>query len=203
MPPTPAEMPSGNADYRETARCTLAAGGKMFHGSHGGCRNCCQQTCTRPPKNSPEHRLSIGHYEEWLAAIKGGPKPVSNFEYAGPMTETVLLGVLAMRSPGQRLEWDKANLKVKNVPEVGPSTCTRSIEPGGRYETADGGSRREKQGVSSPSPRTFTKTACPIWLSAIRYPLSAIRYPLSAIRYPLSAINSMVARKFSAVEQRP
>ena len=33
---------------------------------------------------------SPGHYEEWLAACKGGPRPVSNFDYAGPLTEIVL-----------------------------------------------------------------------------------------------------------------
>ena len=61
---------------------------------------------------------SPGHYEEWLLACKGGPKPVSNFDYAGPMTEIVLLGVLALRTPGQRLEWDGPSQKVKNVPEL-------------------------------------------------------------------------------------
>jgi hypothetical protein len=32
----------------------------------------------------------------------------------------VLLGVLALRAPGRRLEWDSANLKVKNAPELNP-----------------------------------------------------------------------------------
>jgi len=63
-------------------------------------------------------KRSPGHYEEWIQACKGGPAPVSNFEYAGPLTEIVLLGVLAMYAPGQRLEWDSANQKVKNVPDV-------------------------------------------------------------------------------------
>ena len=61
---------------------------------------------------------SPGHYEEWVAACKGGPRPVSNFDYAGPLTEVVLLGVLTLRAPGRRLEWDSANLKVKNAPEL-------------------------------------------------------------------------------------
>jgi hypothetical protein len=61
---------------------------------------------------------SPGHYEEWVAACKGGPQAVSNFDYAGPMTETVLLGVLALRAPGRRLEWDSQSMKVKNAPEL-------------------------------------------------------------------------------------
>jgi hypothetical protein len=43
---------------------------------------------------------------------------VSNFNYAGPLTEIVLLGVLALRAPGKRLEWDSPNLSVKNAPEL-------------------------------------------------------------------------------------
>ena len=48
---------------------------------------------------------SVGHYEEWLQACKGGPRPVSNFDYAGPLTEIVLVGVLALRAPGKKLAW--------------------------------------------------------------------------------------------------
>ena len=34
------------------------------------------------------------------------------------MTETVLLGVLALRAPSRRLEWDSAQQKVSNAPEL-------------------------------------------------------------------------------------
>ena len=53
-----------------------------------------------------------------MLACKGGPRPVSNFDYSGPLTEIVLLGVLALKAPGRRLEWDSENLKVKNAPEL-------------------------------------------------------------------------------------
>jgi hypothetical protein len=93
--------------------------GKMFHGSHGGIPELLPSKLLEAAKAVPKtFERSPGHYEEWLAACKGGPMPVSNFNYAGPMTETVLLGVLALRAPGQRLEWDSANLKVKNAPEL-------------------------------------------------------------------------------------
>jgi predicted dehydrogenase len=52
---------------------------------------------------------------EWLAAIKGGPQALSNFDYAGPFTEVVLLGNLAVRL-GQKINWDAAQLKVTGVP---------------------------------------------------------------------------------------
>ena len=30
----------------------------------------------------------------------------------------MLLGVLALKAPGRRLEWDSENLKIKNAPEL-------------------------------------------------------------------------------------
>jgi hypothetical protein len=93
--------------------------GKMFHGSHGGMPELLPQALHERAKAVPKtFARSPGHYEEWLLACKGGPRPVSNFDYAGPLTETVLLGVLALRAPGTRLEWDSANLRVKNAPDV-------------------------------------------------------------------------------------
>lgn len=57
-------------------------------------------------------------FKEWAAAIKGtGPEPGSNFDYASKFTEVQLLGVLAGRFGG-RIEWDSANFKVTNRPEL-------------------------------------------------------------------------------------
>ena len=43
---------------------------------------------------------------------------MSNFDYAGPLTETVVLGNVAMRRPGKKLMWDAENLKVTNDNEA-------------------------------------------------------------------------------------
>ena len=52
--------------------------------------------------------------KEWLDAIaKVGPLPGSNFEYSVPLSEMVLLGVLAMRT-GKRFDWDGAAGRVTN-----------------------------------------------------------------------------------------
>jgi hypothetical protein len=118
MPRAPRELP---ADQRLPDNGVLYVGsrGKMYHGSHGGMPqllpNELHDAAAKVPKTLPR---SPGHYEEWVLACKGGPQPVSHFGYAGPMTEIVLLGVLALRSPGRRLEWDSNHLKVKNAPEL-------------------------------------------------------------------------------------
>ena len=65
-----------------------------------------------PRRSIPE---SIGHYEEWIQACKTGGPTTCNFDYAGALTEAVLLGNVAYRA-GHRIEWDAANLKVTNDP---------------------------------------------------------------------------------------
>lgn len=63
------------------------------------------------PRNG---RGDLGMKEEWAAAIKGGPAAMSNFEYAGLLTESILLGNVAVRFGGQRLEWNGPTMKFTN-----------------------------------------------------------------------------------------
>jgi len=62
---------------------------------------------------------SPGHFEEFIRAIKGGEPAMSNFpNYSGPLTETILLGNLAVWADGKKIEWDAKKLRPKNAPEV-------------------------------------------------------------------------------------
>jgi predicted dehydrogenase len=67
-----------------------------------------------PPK--PFIPNSIGHYKEWVEACKSGGPTTCNFDYAGALTEAVLLGNVSYRC-GQPLKWDARNLKA-DVPEA-------------------------------------------------------------------------------------
>jgi predicted dehydrogenase len=64
---------------------------------------------------------SAGHHLEWVEACKGGKPAGSNFDWAGPLAETVLLGNVALRSELRedltlgRLFWDAENLKIPNL----------------------------------------------------------------------------------------
>ena len=79
------------------------------------------QAFQRPPKTLPRvPEGRAGHEKNWLDAIRQKGQAVSNFDYAGPFTETVLLGNVALRFPGQRLLWDGPTMKVTNVPEAEP-----------------------------------------------------------------------------------
>ena len=76
-----------------------------------------------PEPTLPRPALSKGgndedHKIEWLAAVKGGPKPMSNFDYSGLLAETILLGNVAIRAGGTKLEWDGPNMKFPNAPQA-------------------------------------------------------------------------------------
>lgn len=59
------------------------------------------------------------HWHDWVdACLEGNPDISDNFAYAGPLTEAVQLGNVAVRLPGQSLDWDTENLRVTNVEEA-------------------------------------------------------------------------------------
>ncbi len=67
------------------------------------------------PRNG---RHDLGMKEEWVRAIMENKPEIaySNFDFAGLLTETILLGNVAMRA-GKKLEWDGENMKFTNAPE--------------------------------------------------------------------------------------
>ena len=65
----------------------------------------------RPPP--PMLTRSPGHYRDWLRACRGGDPACSNFSVAGPFTEWIVLGALALHFEG-KLEWDAAKMKITN-----------------------------------------------------------------------------------------
>jgi predicted dehydrogenase len=65
----------------------------------------------------PRPRLEPrNHYHHFVDACLGKTKTESHFQFAGPMTETVLLGTVAVRVPETLLPWDAAGMKFPNHP---------------------------------------------------------------------------------------
>jgi len=90
-----------------------------MHGSHGagGLRIIPESKMKElkpslPPKTIP--RVKGGHIGDWIRACKDGKPASSNFDYGGPLTEMVLLGVLAMRLSGETLHWDAKKRQFTN-----------------------------------------------------------------------------------------
>jgi predicted dehydrogenase len=120
VPTRPVEMDDELRLDREDGCILVGDAGKMHVGGWGGERPQLlplsrDKDYRRPAATLPR---SIGHYQEWILACKTGAKTMSNFDFAGPLTEAVLLGSLCVRLGGGKLRWDSAQLKVTNKPEA-------------------------------------------------------------------------------------
>jgi hypothetical protein len=72
--------------------------------------------CQDVPQSIPR---SPGHMEEWIRMIKDGTPAYSNFDVAAYLTETILLGCIALRvGEGHRMEWDGPNMRSTNLPQA-------------------------------------------------------------------------------------
>ncbi|MBN1361427.1 MAG: Gfo/Idh/MocA family oxidoreductase [Sedimentisphaerales bacterium] len=120
VPARPAELEDGHELPREDGVIFVGDEGKMLVTGWGGnsprlIPESKMKAYTLPPKSLPR---SIGHYEEWIKACKEGTPTESNFDFAGPMTEAVLLGTVCVRTGADKLLWDSMNMTITNRPEA-------------------------------------------------------------------------------------
>jgi len=119
LPPRPEELEEGR-NLGDNGILFVGDKGKLLGPSHAGAPRLIPESRMkeygRPPKMLER---SIGHHEEWIQACKDG-KPQnakSGFWYAGPFTEALLVGNLAVRT-AKRIEWNSKKMKVTNVPDA-------------------------------------------------------------------------------------
>ena len=119
MPPRPEELEPGR-ELTGGGNGILFVGdkGKIMCPGWGGNPRIIPETKMKAYKRPPRTLArSKGHHRDWIDACKGGKPASSNFDYAGPMTEVVLLGNVALRT-GKKLAWDGHNMKATNAPEA-------------------------------------------------------------------------------------
>jgi predicted dehydrogenase len=120
VPERPMELEDGRELDREDGILFVGDRGKMLVDGWGGhsprlIPEKRMREYKRPPKTLPR---SIGHHKEWLEACKRGTPTRSSFDFAGPLTEAVLLGTVCVRVGGRKLAWDSEKLEVTNVSEA-------------------------------------------------------------------------------------
>lgn len=71
----------------------------------------------------------VDHYVQWADACRGADKTTSAFDYSGPLTETVLLGTVAIRFPGETINWDAQKLRIPNS-DAAQQWLTKPYHPG-------------------------------------------------------------------------
>ncbi len=120
MPPRPDELEPGR-DLIGNGNGILFIGdkGKIMCEGWGGAPHFIPESrlrdFTRPPKTIP--RVKGGHHRDWIDAIKEGRRAGADWQYSGPMTEAVLMGIVALRT-GKRLHWDGPAMKATNCPNA-------------------------------------------------------------------------------------
>jgi len=119
MPERPDELEEGRKFGNPDDNLFIGEKGKML--GHRLIPEATMKAYDRPAKSIPR---SPGHHKEWLNACKGGPPARSNFDWAGPLTEVVLMGNVALRmekqlyEKGLKLRVDGPNMRVTNLPEA-------------------------------------------------------------------------------------
>jgi predicted dehydrogenase len=105
----------------------MGTGGTIYVGDKGSILDdkiyplALRNSYTSPKPSIPS---SPGHEEEWIQACKGGDPAGSNFDWAGPLTETVLLGNIAIRRDlkeklsGAILKFDPEKFSFPEMPEA-------------------------------------------------------------------------------------
>ncbi len=80
-----------------------------------------------PPELLPETQFAdfpmpklanVNHWHQFVEAVRGNGMTSAHFGYAGPLTESVLLGGVSTYFPDRLLEWDAAAMKFKGLPEA-------------------------------------------------------------------------------------
>jgi predicted dehydrogenase len=119
LPERPKELEPGR---KMPSNGTIFVGdkGKMMCTTYGGSPRIIpeskMQAYKRPAKTLK--RIKGNHEQNWIDACKGGEAACSNFDYSGPFNETVVMGNFAIRTPGERLEWDGENMRITNNEEA-------------------------------------------------------------------------------------
>lgn len=118
--PRPPEMDADDKSI-DIGAAVMGDKGTIVYGSHGasGVRLIPQEKADaykNPPRTLP--RVRGGHHREWLQAIKEGRQANADFSYGGPLTELAMLGVIAIKLAGTKLEWDAPKMKFTNSSEA-------------------------------------------------------------------------------------
>ncbi|MDR0795732.1 MAG: Gfo/Idh/MocA family oxidoreductase [Tannerella sp.] len=123
--------PEGLPDNEELG---TGSNGAIFHGTKGilVCGNYGEKYRLLPESkfaNLPKpparlRRVGMSHEMDFVRACKESPEnrvlPLSNFEYAGPLNEMVVMGNLAVRLKGlnKKLMWDGENMRITNLTDT-------------------------------------------------------------------------------------
>jgi predicted dehydrogenase len=122
MPPTPPGLPPEAVMKPEGGVMFVGAQGMLMHETYGEkpvlIGDGTAQRAAAIPQSLPRIKDGRqGHEMNWIRAIRGEEAISSPFAVGAPLTETMLLGIVAMRA-GQPIEYDGAAGRITNLPDA-------------------------------------------------------------------------------------
>ena len=124
MPKRPSSLPDEVQLNRTGGVIFVGEKGILVHGTYGNSPKLYPKSLMEEHSTLPQTYRRIkgstdGHQVNWANACKGKEKASCPFEYAARLTETMLLGVVALRTgQGVKLHYDATKMKVTNVADA-------------------------------------------------------------------------------------
>jgi hypothetical protein len=118
-PPRPPEMEPDDK-LPGIGAVVMGDKGTIVYGSHGAGQlrlipAAKMDAFQKPAKTLPRVKE---HHLDWIEAVKNGRPAGSGFDYGGPLTEIALLGIVAIKLAGQKLEWNGPQMRFTNSKEA-------------------------------------------------------------------------------------
>ena len=121
QPPRPDLLPDSVDLLREGGVIFVGDKGILLQETYGNNPRIWPESLMEKTKTIPKTlpRIAVSHEFNWVAACKGQGVASSPFEYAAGLTETMLLGIVALRAgQGKKILYDAAASNVTNVATV-------------------------------------------------------------------------------------
>jgi predicted dehydrogenase len=112
LPPRPEELGEEQLD-KTGGVLYLGSKGKLIHETYGSNPRLLGPLAQTPAPPQTLRRIATTHELNWVQAAKGNGEPSCPFEYAARLTETMLLGVVALKA-GTKIHYDSENMRVTN-----------------------------------------------------------------------------------------
>lgn len=116
-PVTPDELSADGKSLTAEGMMFVGDKGKILAGFRGEAPVLIPENKSALPGEKTPEPAGQSANDVWINSFKNNTQSPGSFIYAGPVTETILLGAVALRA-GKKVEYDTLNMKITNIPEA-------------------------------------------------------------------------------------
>jgi hypothetical protein len=116
-PATPDELFAAGKSLEREGMMFVGDKGKILAGFRGENPVLIPENKNALPGEKTQEPSGQSGNNVWINSFKNKTQSPGSFIYAGPVTETILLGAVALRA-GKKVEYDSVNMKITNIPEA-------------------------------------------------------------------------------------